>query len=589
MSAPLVFGELTLRNFLSFGNVATSITLNDSGSTFIQGENIDTASNNGAGKTTIINAICYALYNKPFDSISLQKLINSTNASKSTLMEVRLSFMKGNVQYEIYRCRGEVFNIQITMDGTDITLDSVGGNDKLIEEIVGMSYELFTKVIVFSGSSKPFLELPVSQQRGQIEELFNITFLTDQAVKLKEKIRTTEGSIAIQEAVIREQESQVALYNKQLKDAHQRVTRWEADREVQATRLLAQLESAEELKTFDMEAEQELHKTYAEYAVEISELTRKEGLLKKDKTALEKDVSSLAAELEHLLEAKCPYCLQQYEGAEHKLAEKTDLLTEKKAKLAITKDEFFKVVDELSQFQAAQHELTLSMKFSSVAEAINATQAAATAQTKIDELIASENPHVEALEALKCQVVKTVSYADLDEIRKELEHQQFLLKLLTDKNSFIRRRIISKTVPLLNHRLITYTKQLGLPHIVKFDDDMSCSVSEYGRELDFGNLSGGEQKRVNLALSLAFRDVLHELHSRVNTLFIDEIDASLDGAGVESVFKLLKQKTRDEQLDLWIISHRPEAVGRFDRTIIIRKENGFSQILDESGSELGVT
>lgn len=589
MSAPLVFEELTLRNFLSFGNVATSICLNEGGSTFIQGENIDTLSNNGAGKTTIINAICYALYNKPFDSISLQKLINSTNASKSTLMEVRLSFMKGNNRYEIYRCRGEVFNIQISMDGTDITVDSVGGNDKLIEEIVGMSYELFTKVIVFSGSSKPFLELPVSQQRGQIEELFNITFLTDQAVKLKEKIRTTEGSIAIQEAVIREQESQVALYNKQLKEAHSRVARWEADREITAARLLEQLESAEELKTFDMDAEKELHKTHAEYAVEISNLSRKEALLKKDKAVLEKDVSSLAAELEHLLEAKCPYCLQQYEGAEHKLSEKTTLLEEKKQKLDTTKEDFFKVVDELTQFQAAQHELKLSMKFSSVAEAISATQAAATAQTKIDELIASENPHVEALEALKCQVVKTVSYADLDEIRKDLEHQQFLLKLLTDKNSFIRRRIISKTIPLLNNRLITYTKQLGLPHIVKFDDDMSCSVSEYGRELDFGNLSGGEQKRVNLALSLAFRDVLHELHSRVNTLFIDEIDASLDGAGVESVFKLLKQKTRDERLDLWIISHRPEAVGRFDRTIIIRKENGFSQILDESGSELGVT
>lgn len=589
MSAPLVFQELTLRNFLSFGNVATTIELNECGSTFIQGENIDTASNNGAGKTTIINAICYALYNKPFDNISLQKLINSTNASKSTLMEVKLSFMKGNVKYEIYRCRGEVFNIQISMDGVDITLDSVGGNDKLIQEIIGISYELFTKIIVFSGSSTPFLLMPVSQQRGQIEELFNITLLTEKAVKLKEIIKTTEGSIAIQEAVIREQEGQVALYNKQLKDAEVRVTRWESDRETAATRLLAQLETAEELKTFDIEAEKELHKTYAEYAVEISNLSRKEALLKKDKTVLEKDVTALSAELEHLLEAKCPYCLQQYEGAEHKLTEKTALLADKKQKLEAVKVDFYNVVDELTQFQSAQQELKLDMKFESVAEALNATQAAASAQSKIDELIASENPHVEALEALKSQAIKTVSYADLDNIRKDLEHQQFLLKLLTDKNSFIRRRIISKTIPLLNNRLIHYTKQLGLPHIVKFDDDMSCSVSEYGRELDFGNLSGGEQKRVNLSLSLAFRDVLHELHAKVNTLFIDEIDASLDGAGVECVFKLLKQKTRDEILDLWIISHRPEAVGRFDRTVIIRKENGFSKILDESGSELGVT
>jgi DNA repair exonuclease SbcCD ATPase subunit len=134
-----------------------------------------------------------------------------------------------------------------------------------------------------------------------------------------------------------------------------------------------------------------------------------------------------------------------------------------------------------------------------------------------------------------------------------------------------------------------YTKETGLPHVVKFDDDMSCTVSEYGRELDFGNLSGGEKKRVNLSLSLAFRDVLHHLHARVNCLFIDEIDGSLDGSGVENIFKLLKQKTRDEGLGLWIISHRPEAVGRFDRSIIIRKEHGFSRILDEDGNELGVS
>ena len=127
-----------------------------------------------------------------------------------------------------------------------------------------------------------------------------------------------------------------------------------------------------------------------------------------------------------------------------------------------------------------------------------------------------------------------------------------------------------------------YTKDFGLPHVVKFDDDMTCSVAEYGRELDYGNLSSGEKKRVNLSLSLAFRDVLHHLHAKVNCLFIDEIDASLDGPGVEAVFKVLKQKTRDDSLVTWIISHRPEAVGRFDRQMIVRKENGFSGIVQDA-------
>lgn len=589
MSSPLKFKSLSVRNFLSFGNVPVEIDLSVPGSTLIQGENIDTSSNNGAGKTTIINAICYALYNKPFDNISLQKLINSTNQSKNTLMEVRLFFQKGEDEFEIYRCRGETFNIQIFMNGDDVTLDSVAENDKMIAEIVGMSYDLFTKIVIFSGSSTPFLLMPVAQQRTQIEELFNITLLTEKAVKLKEIIKTTEGSIAIQEAVIKEQEGQLNLYNKQLKDAEFRASKWETDRESAAAKLLSQLEAAEELKNFDIEAEKEKHRLYAEYKAEASDLTKKEALLFKDKNTLEKEVTTLEAELEHLIEAKCPYCLQQYEGAQDKLSEKQSILASKKEKLAKVKTDYLNCADELGQVQLAQHELKQDMKFNSIEDAMNATQSASTAQAKIEELLASENPHIDALQALKSQHVKTISYSDLDEIRKEVEHQYFLLKLLTDKNSFIRRKIISKTIPFLNNRLMYYTKELGLPHVVKFDDDMSCTVAEYGRELDFGNLSGGEKKRVNLSLSLAFRDVLHHLHSRVNCLFIDEIDASLDGSGVENVFKLLKQKTRDEGLGLWIISHRPEAVGRFDRAVIVRKENGFSKILDESESELGVT
>jgi DNA repair exonuclease SbcCD ATPase subunit len=565
---------------MSFGNNMTEIDLDHYGSTLITGENVDASSNNGAGKTTIINAICYALYNKPFDNISLQKLINASNNSKNTLMEVRLFLEKGEDEYEIYRCRGENFNINILCNGEDVTLDSVSGNDKFVEEIIGMSYELFTKIIIFSGNTQPFLQLPVSQQRSQIEELFNITLLTEKAILLKEKIKQTEGDINVQEAIIKQQEGAVKLYQKQLKDAEDRVNRWESDREKQAAKLLEQLDSAKELEGFDIDREKELHAKYAEHKAEEATLSKKLALLKKDITLAAKEVEALKGEITHLADAKCPYCQQSFEDAQAKLQEKCELLTVKTERENELDVELGTLQEEIHLVQVAMAELKQDMRFSSVEEALRATQAAATAQGKIDELLAADNPHVEALDALKQQAVQEVQYDELNHLKKELDHQQFLLKLLTDKNSFIRRRIINKTVPFLNARLIHYTKDLGLPHIVKFDDDMSCTVSEYGRELDFGNLSSGEKKRVNLSLSLAFRDVLHHLHAKVNLLFIDEIDASLDSSGVENVFRLLKQKTRDDGLGMWIISHRPEAVGRFDRNIVVRKENGFSQIVD---------
>lgn len=579
MSTPLQFQTAQLRNFLSFGNNLTEIDLTYFGSTLIVGENVDANSNNGAGKTTIINAICYALYNKPFDNISLQRLINSTNNSKSTLMEVRLFLKKGDDEYEIYRCRGETFNIQILCNGEDITLDSVTQNDKFVEELVGMSYELFTKIIIFSGNSTPFLMLPVSQQRAQIEELFNITLLTEKAVLLKEKIKQTESDVNVQEALIKQQENAIKLHNKQLKDAEDRVTRWESDRNAQAEKLLKQLTASDGV---DMGLEKELHDLIAELKPKQLKLEADHRAEKSGLDAANKELLKLCSEHKHLEEAKCPYCLQQFADADAKIAEILDAINAQDAVANTAIIAVASSLDELASIKKQIADAQSLIKFPSLAAAIQAQAAAASAQQKIDDLTTASNPHVEALEQLqKLTSSFEIEYDSLNALKKEMDHQQFLLKLLTDKNSFIRRRIINQTIPFLNGRLNAYTRELGLQHIVKFDDDMSCTVSEYGRELDFGNLSSGEKKRVNLSLSLAFRDVLHHLHSKVNCLFIDEIDASLDNSGVEAVFKLLKQKTRDDGLGMWIISHRPEAVGRFDRQLVVRKENGFSQIIED--------
>lgn len=577
MSIPITFKYLQLRNFLSFGNQLTEVDLSRYGSTLIQGENVDANSNNGAGKTTLINAICYAIYNKPFDNISLQRLINSTNGLKNTLMEVRLGFIKGEDEYEIYRCRGEAYNIQIFCNGEDITLDSVNENDHAVEEIIGMSYELFTKIIIFSGNSTPFLQLPVHPQRQLIEELFNITMLTEKAVKLKELIRNTENSIVVQDAVIKEQEGALTLYNKQLKEAKERIKKWEDDRVLQVEKWTEELEL---LSTVDIELEKQLHGEVTEIAASLTASKNSLSLYQKDQRTVGTDVKKLESELKHLLEDKCPYCLQSYEGAAEKLVEKQQDLVKKSDRLKTIDEKVTTLSSTVAAAEADLKELKGQLKFLTLEDALTAQANAEATARKVDELVAATNPHEEALAALERHKPNMVSYDQLNDLQRELEHQQFLLKLLTDKNSFVRRRIINRTIPFLNARLAHYTKQLGLPHVVKFDDDMTCGVSEYGRELDFGNLSSGEKKRVNLSLSLAFRDVLHHLHSKVNCLFIDEIDASLDGAGVEAVFKMLKQKTRDEGLSLWIISHRPEAVGRFDYQLIVRKQNGFSSIVD---------
>lgn len=575
----IVFKKLELRNFLSFGNNTQEIDLEFNGSSLIVGENADTQSANGAGKSTILNAIAYALYNKPVSNISKERLINKTNSSKNTLMEVRLTFTHGDIEYEVYRARGESYIIQLFEDGEDITPDSVAACDKKIVEVIGVSYDLFCRVVIFSGNDLAFLDMPIAMQRILIEELFNITTLSEKAIKLREQIKQTETDISVQTVLIKQQEALQQSHEKRIRDALSRIEKWDMDREQGLKTAYAEIEK---LANVDFDAEEKNHTLINELVPQITKIKQNLSSISRDVDRKTKRKFEIQEEIEHLLEAKCPYCKQHFADSERKI---DDLVPELEEKI--------EEVDTLSSKQKEDHLLLHELEekvsnarstlvFNSIQELLRAKASVAILEMKINELENGTNPHKEAYDAAVAEKIENVDYDKLNELKKLLEHQQFLLKLLTDKNSFIRKKIINRTTPFLNNRINHYTMSLGLPHNVKFDADMSCTLSEFGRELDFGNLSGGEKKRVNLALSLAFRDVFHHLHAKVNALFMDEVDGgSISTEGVDAMIKLIKQKSRDEDLGIWVISHRPEMFGRFDREILIRKQNGFSFIIEE--------
>lgn len=582
MSSTLYFRELAVRNFMSFGNNDTVIDLSEPGTVEVVGQNLDQGGSNGSGKTTIINAICYALYNKPFDNISLQRLINSTNATKNTLMEVRLVFERAGEEYEIIRTRGEHYTIKITRNGEDITPGKgVTECDALIEDIIGISYDLFTKTIIFSGNSPAFLQLPIALQRQQIEELFNITLLSEKAKVLKEQIRETEGDIKVQEAIVKQQEVAIELHKKHIREAEIRIERWEQTRKGDIREIEQTLSV---IGTVDFELEQALHDERTKLTQEGAYLAAKLAPAKKDLQTLTRDVEKLMGEQEHLAEAKCPYCAQNFADAPARLAKLEIDIDSKGAKLIEAEATVNDLTGKAKEQQERLREVEGAIQHSNLNELLSARENASVLRVKLEDLKKANNPHVEALERLLAEDTKEADHAKVDALRKKLEHQSFLLKLLTNKDSFLRRRIINKSIPFLNDRINHYTGQIGLPHIVKFDADMSCTVSEFGRELDFGNLSAGEKKRVNVGLALAFRDVLHHLHAKSNLLLIDELDGQLDGSGVDSIIRILKEKSRDEELGIYVISHHPNVSGRLDRTMIITKEHGFSCVNEISSS-----
>ncbi len=576
---------ISFRNFMSFGNSMTEVSLSSRGTTHIIGKNLDKGGSSGSGKTSIINAICYALYDKTPSNIGKERLINSTNSSKNTLMEVILNFIKDNKdEYTIRRTRGEVSSITVLKGDKDITPDSVINTNRFIEELIGISYDLFTRVVLFSGNAQPFLDLPVHEQRQLIEELLKITMLSSKANALKEDIKSCEKDIEISKIHIKQQEAQNKLHQKHVSECEIRLEKWELQNLKDIESINKQLNS---ILDIDMEVEEQKHNLIKTLKDEIRKLTLEINPRVNNKSNLEIELSKLKKELIHLQNDNCPYCLQKYPNANIKRDQILSNIEEKKIQFKDVSSNIDLLEEELKIIKNNLKETEKTIKYENFSEAIKIHSNKENLNENLLRLNNNVNPHIEAYESLLNEKEIVIDYDKLNELDKTLDHQKFLLKLLTDKNSFIRKKIISKTIPFLNKRISYYINELGLPHSVSFLSDMSCEIMEFGRELDHGNLSAGEQKRLNLSLSLAFRDVLTHLHSPINTMFCDETDGgSLSGEDIDRLIRLLKHVAWDTNVCLYAISHRPEFEGRCDFELLVQKENGFSSIIENNETEV---
>jgi DNA repair exonuclease SbcCD ATPase subunit len=190
---------------------------------------------------------------------------------------------------------------------------------------------------------------------------------------------------------------------------------------------------------------------------------------------------------------------------------------------------------------------------------------------------ARENPHLDQIASMK-ETIKLISYDCLNDLDGLYRHQDFLLRLLTSKDSFIRKRIIDQNLHYLNTRLNYYLEKLGLAHEVVFMSDLSVDISILGVDMDFEQLSRGEMNRVIMGTSWAFRDVWESLNSPINAVMIDEmLDQGTDEQGVNAAIEILKKMSRDRRKNVTLISHRDDLTSRIDSVLMVTKENGFTK------------
>jgi len=205
-----------------------------------------------------------------------------------------------------------------------------------------------------------------------------------------------------------------------------------------------------------------------------------------------------------------------------------------------------------------------------------------TLETQLTVKAGESDPYQEQIDELRHTAMQSISWDRVNDLTRLKEHQEFLLKLLTSKDSFIRKKIIDQNLAYLNNRLTYYLDKMGLPHTVLFQNDLTVLITQLGQDLDFDNLSRGERNRLILSLSWAFRDVWESLYQQVNLLFVDElVDNGLDAAGVEGALAVLKKMARERKKNIFLISHKDELIGRVNNVLKVIKENGFTSYAND--------
>ncbi len=578
--------DLTVKNFMSVGNATQAVNFNKEQLTLVLGENLDqggddSGSRNGTGKTTIVNALSYALYGQALTNIKKDNLINKINGKN---MLVTVEFEKDGKLYRIERGRKpNVLKFYIDdqiVEDQDVEDEGQGDSretQKDIDELFGLSHDMFKHIVALNTYTDPFLSMKANDQRAIIEQLLGITVLSEKAELLKEQIRIGKDEIfqettrieAVKKSNDRIQESINSLKIKQ--------SAWQKSRNDDIAKIQRAID---ELAGVDVDYEINQHalvKAYDEQSAKIKSLNKEKATLETALMQAEKTLKKYEREITQLADNKCPACEQDLHDHKHeemiKAAEKN--LIDADTYMSKVANDLQAVIAELDTIGDINGRPKTF--YDTLDEAYNHRSNLESLATQLENKRNERDTYQEQITDLENTALQEVNWDTVNSLTLVKDHQEFLLKLLTNKDSFIRKKIIDQNLAYLNNRLTYYLDKVGLPHSVVFQNDLSVEITQLGQDLDFDNLSRGERNRLILGLSWAFRDVWESLYQNINLLFIDElIDSGMDAAGVEGSLGILKKMGRERHKNIYLISHRDELIGRVNNVLKVIKENGFT-------------
>lgn len=573
---------------MSVGNVTQAVDLERDNLTLVLGNNLDLGgdgSRNGTGKTTLINALSFGIYGNALTNIRKDNLINKTNAKN---MLVTIDFEYNGSQYRIERGRRpNVFRfirdgIDLNDGADDVAQGEMRQTQVEVDSIIGISHAMFKHIVALNTYTDPFLSMRANDQRELIEELLGITELSRKAEALKEVIKETKDEIKEEEYNLKSIEDANSRILKNITDIERRQRIWQDKHDKELKELEDALNS---LSHVDIKQEIANHQTLNEYTEKKSKLEEAQrwvDSISADNKKFQDLETRVISDIEKIKDHKCFACGQEVHDSKQEeiLREKEELLGETKSHLMENYnklDTHTKVIDEVGELGDKP-----TVFYDNLNDAYEHQNSVSVLKEQIETKKKQEDPYTEQIKEMRESSLEELDYSKMNALQSYREHQDFLMKLLTNKDSFIRKKIIDQNLSYLNSRLEFYLDKLGLPHEVKFMSDLTVEITELGRELDFDNLSRGERNRLILGLSWSFRDIFESLYSTINVLFVDElIDSGMDTNGVESSLAVLKKMQRDRSRSIFLISHRDELYGRVTNVLNVIKENGFTSFSNE--------
>ena len=566
----IVFKNVKWKNFLSTGNHWTEIKLNESHGTIIIGSN-------GAGKSTVLDALTFSLFGKPYRKINKPQLVNSVN-EKDCVVEIEFD-IKGK-EYRIVRgIKPNKFEIWIDGKMQDQSSSAVDQQKKLEQQILKLNYKSFTQIVILgSAGFTPFMQLTSSQRREVIEDILDIKIFSAMNSVVKDKMRENKERVRTLELKKETLIDKIQMQKEFIDELEKRGQKDIVDKQEKISTL--QVSEDDLIKKND-----DLSSDLSDVQNKLEQLSNPQSVIKKmNNIRVQLQTKVKSTEEERIFFDKntvCPTCTQDIEEGF-----RLNRIAELNASVGKLETGLSELEEKLQEEESKQLRfIELTKEVSSLTHGISQNNVRISGLQrqcrdleseiqKITEQLANRNSEHDKLRDFD-EKLKT-SYNELAEEKDKINLNEFVYSLLKDGG--VKTKIIKKYLPLINQQVNRYLQMMEFYINFTLDEEFSETVqSPIHENFSYASFSEGEKMRIDLALLFTWREIAKYKNStNTNLLIMDEVfDSSLDGMGTEEFLKIIRFVIRDA--NIFVISHKSELYDRFPNSIKFEKVKGFSQ------------